>query len=236
MALQILSGIHPPELQVTFYSLDYVTGRCKLNHLEPDANIYLEKYLAGYPGLDFKKDVCNRLSYYYLIQGDLKKYHSYKSKVMTIGQEIRDRDQEAALESQSGIVPQVALLKARLLCDGGYFDEALAIMKSIDPEQLTEKSHQLEYHYRLGRILQLSGKPEKAIPELTFAYDEGKSEPYTYATRAAFFLGRIYEDRKDYAQSNDWYERSIDAFSPAHTTEGVKDAAEKGEKRIKGKF
>ncbi len=236
LALKLLAEIHQDRLQVEFYSLFYMTGRCKLNHLEQDANIYLEHYLENYPGLDYKKDACNRLSFYYLIQGDGKRSDEYRARVALVGQGLRDRDQEAILESTPGIVMHAGLLKARLLCDGGYFEEALGVMKSIDRAQLDEVAYRLEYHYRMGRILQLGGNPEKAIPELSGAFEEGKSLPYTFATRSALFLGKIYEEKNDYRNAADWYERCVDTYSSSHTTEGVKDMAEKGLKSVKGKF
>ena len=236
LALRLLGEIHQEEIQVHFYSLDYITGRCKLNHLEKDADVPFKKYLDTYPGLDYKKDICNRLSYYYLLQGNTAKYEEYRAKVAQVGQDLRDRDQEAILESQSALMPHVGLLKARLLCDGGYFGEADSILESIDPSRLAEKSYQLEYHYRMGRIEQLSGNADEAIIELTRCYNEGKDSPYTFATRAAFNLGKIYEEKQDYQNALLWNERCVDVFSSSHTTEGVSDSAEKGIKRAKAKF
>jgi len=236
ITLEILSEIHQDDLEVSFYALPYATGRCKLNHLEKDAKIYLEAFLEDYTLDDYKKAACNRLSYAYLLEGDLAKYEEYRVMVATIGQTLRDRDQEAVLESSDPLIPHTGLLKARLLCDGGYFEDAMGIMNSIDPFKLTEKAYRLEYHYRMGRIYQLSRQPDKAIPELIKTFDDGKSSPYTFATRAALNLGKIYEDKKDYALASQWYNSCIEVFSETHTTEGVKDSAEKGMKRVRVKF
>jgi hypothetical protein len=236
LALRLLSEIYQEDLQTTFYGLDYLIGRCKQNHLENEAEIFLKKYLDSYPGLDYKKDACNRLSYYYLLKGDDEKYQEYKAMVATVGQDLRDRDQEAILESQSAILPHIGLLKARLLCDGGYFAEADSIIRSIDLKRLSEESYKLEYNYRMGRILQLNGHPDEAVQYLVKSYNEGISLPFTFATRAALSLGKIYEEKQDYPNAVLWYERCVDVFSSTHTTEGVKDSAEKGEKRAKAKF
>jgi hypothetical protein len=236
LALKLLGEIHQADLQIPFYSLNYLTGRCQLNHLEQDARLYIERYLEDYPGLDYKKDACNRLFYYHLIHGDTGTAGKYRSMIQQVGSDLRDRDQEAILESRSAIVPDVRLLKARLLCDGGYFAEADSILETVDPRDLPEISHRLEYDYRKGRILQLSGHPEEAISFLTKSYHDGSQLPYTFATRAAFSLGKIYEDMQDYPDAVRWYGRCLDVYSSSHTTEGVKDSAEKGMKRAKGKF
>jgi tetratricopeptide (TPR) repeat protein len=233
LAIQVLDEINEADLQVQFYSLNYLKGRCKLNHLEEDASIYLEKYLNDFPGSDYNKDVCNRLSFFYLLHGDEQKYREFREKIPSIGSDLRDRDQEALLEYKSGIEPHVGLLKARLLCDGGYFEEAGAVMKSMDPVLLAEKVFQLEYYYRLGRILQLSGHPDEAIPYLNKTFNDGKSVPFTFATRSALYLGKLYEEKKDYRAAYEWYGKCVEIFSDSHTTEGVKDMAVKGQKRVK---
>jgi tetratricopeptide (TPR) repeat protein len=235
VALSILSGIDKNELQVGFYALPYATGRCRLNHLEPDAKVYLLDFIENYEVLDYKKAACNRLSYSYFLEGNMEKYEEYKAKVFTIGQTLRDRDQEAVLESSDPLLPHADLLRARFLCDGGYFDEALGIVNTIRPETLSERAYRLEYHYRKGRILQLSGKPDQAIPELTRAYEDGKTDLTTFATRSALNLGKIYEDRKEYALAVQWYERCLQTFSQKHTTQGVEESASKSLKRIKSK-
>lgn len=236
LALTLLPQIYKNGLQINFYGLDYMTGRAKLNHLEPDANIYFERFLNTYPGEDYRKDVCNRLSYFYLLRGNIEKYKEYNEMVSTVGADLRDNDMEALLESTTGIVPDPRLLKARLLCDGGYFTEAMAVIRSIDVSQLKEEAYKVEYHYRTGRILQLSGKPDEAIPALTAAFNEGKELPYTFATRAALSLGRIYEGKKNYPAAAEWYRKCIEVYSSDNTADGVRDDAERGEKRAKGQF
>jgi tetratricopeptide (TPR) repeat protein len=235
LTLKMLADIHQKDLQVNFYALPYATGRCKLNHLELDAKDYLHKFLDDYSVQDYKKAACNRLSLCYLLEGNMQKYEEYRAKVLTVGQALRDRDNEAILESSEALVPHIGLLKARLLCDGGYFEDAMGIMKSINTVQFTEVAYRLEYHYRMGRILQLSGQPEKAIRELVKSYNDGKSSPYTFATRSALYLGKIYEDRSEFDSATQWYEKCIEVYSSVHTTEGVRDEAEKAIKRLKSK-
>lgn len=235
ISLKLLGGIDREALQVRFFGLDYLAGRCKLNHLEMDARVYFERYLKSYPGEDYKKDVCNRLSYCYLLMGDPEKYAHYRDLVPQVGQTLRDRDQEAELESQAGLTPHTGLLRARLLCDGGYVVSAMKVMDSIQPGRLEQVGYRLEYYYRLGRIHQLRGNTGEAISNLTKAYIDGKSEPFTYATRAAYQLARIHEDRKEYRLAYEWYLNSSAVYSTEHTAESVKTAAGKGAKRVKGK-
>jgi hypothetical protein len=235
LTIKLLSEIKLDKLQVSFYAIPYSLGRCKLNHLEKDAKLYLEDFLNDYSVLDYKKATCNRLSYCYLLEGNLQKYQEYRAKVATVGQDLRDRDQEAILESSEPLIPHIGLLKARLLCDGGYFTMADSVMNTINSVSLNQPAYQLEYFYRKGRIFQFTGQPELAIKEFTQAYYLGKALPSTYATRSALQLGVIYEGMKDYRSASDWYAKCIEVYSDSYTTAGVKDSAEKGEKRVRGK-
>jgi len=236
LTIKLLSEIHKDELQVNFYALPYGMGRAKLNHLEKDARFYLEAFLNDYTVLDYKKAACNRISYCYLIEGNLQKYEEFRAKVLTVGQELRDRDREALLESSSSLIPHTGLLKARLLCDGGYFYQADSIMQSINPELLDQTAYQLEYYYRKGRIFQLTGKANPAIDEFSTAFFQGRSLPFTFATRSALQLGIIYEEMKNYSLALQWYNRCLESYSSFHTAEGVEQTAEKGRDRMKKKI
>ncbi len=70
-AIELMDSIRESKTEIPFYGLDYLYGRCKLNRLDKDANIYLTEFLVDYPGNDYKKDICNRLSYYYLLNDDV---------------------------------------------------------------------------------------------------------------------------------------------------------------------
>jgi hypothetical protein len=233
LALSLLSDIRREDLQVNFYHLDYITGRCKLNHLEPDAEVYLRKYLDEFPGLDYKKDVCNRLSFHFLVHGDMERYREYREMTGRVGQELRDRDQEAVLESRTGCDPHPGLLRARLLCDGGYFDEAMQVLLAITPDEMNKPAYRLEFLYRKGRVLQLSGRQDEAVRELTACYDQGQKLPYTFACRSALYMGKIFEERKDFAQARVWYEKCVGVYSTSHTTEGIREMASRALKRLK---
>jgi hypothetical protein len=57
------------------------------------------------------------------------------------------------LASTRGEIPNILLLKARLLFDGGYYRKALNLLISNrDKLESLSIEQQTEYHYRLGRI------------------------------------------------------------------------------------
>jgi len=236
LALRKLFEIDRGRLQVPFYTLDYVTGRCMLNRMEKGANRPLERYLGDYPGEDFKKDACMRLAYYYFLEGDMIHFEKYRAMAAASGQQLRERDQEAMKESESATLPHAGLLEARLLFDGGYFQQADSVMNAIPLYTLNLLQYKLEYSYRQGRIDQFLGRTDRAREELEKAYHSGKDHPYTFACRAALQLGGMYEDREDFSDALYWYNECLKYYDDDHTVSSVEDKAEKGKKRVMGRL
>ncbi len=233
LALELLSSMENEHYQVPFYGIDYLLGRCKLNRLDPDAGILLAKFLNEAPGQDYKKDICNRLSYFYLINRDTAKYREYKARVSQVGSDLRDRDREAILESERDYTPSVTLLKARFLFDGGYYDLAETIIETIPVSELSIKPCKLEYLYRKGRIYQEKGDVQQAVDYLKATLSSGEDDPYPFATLAAYQLGMIYEKQNDYPKALEYFEKCLDIFDSDYTVESIENQAEKGMDRVK---
>jgi tetratricopeptide (TPR) repeat protein len=233
LALEKLNELQGRQTEVPFYAMMYLKGRCMLNSLDMAAEQPLMDYIEEYPGEDFKKDACHRLSLLHLIQGDTTNYDVYRSMVHVIGNNLRDRDQEAMIESHSTIIPHAGLLKARFLFDGGYYGKADSVINSIPEETLVMLPYRLEYHYRVGRIYQKLEREGPAIASLRMAAMAGAGQPYTFATRAALQLAIIFEGQGDHEQALDWYRKCLEYYDAEHTPGGVADMAEKGVKRVK---
>ena len=73
-----------------------------------------------------------------------------------------DADKQALKDAKTGVWPNPLLLKARLLTDGGYTKEALAILQGKQA-LFTSPLDKLEYVYRIGRIYEDMGKDAEAI-------------------------------------------------------------------------
>jgi len=231
-ALEMLDSIAARNIEVNFHGMEYLKGRCKLNKLEPDADIYLLNYLNNYPGTDYKKDVCNRLSWHYRVHGNQANFLKYKNMVKEVGDDLRDRDREANLESELDYDLHINLLKARLLFDGGYYDLSAENLDMVTDKDLQILPYKLEYHYRWGRVLQRTGELDRAIAELKQTIELGKDEPYTFAARAALQLGLIYEEREQYELAAENFDLCRDIYDSDVTVDGVDNRAEKGLERV----
>jgi tetratricopeptide (TPR) repeat protein len=103
--------------------------------------------------------------------------------------------------------------------------------------KLTESSlnllpYKLEYHYRKGRIYQKTQNYGQAVTEYFTTLSMGKDENYSFATRAAFCLGEIYELQGNFAKAEQYYELCKDLYDSDHTEEGMLAKAERGIERV----
>ena len=79
----------------------------------------------------------------------------------TTGDQLVDEDKEAFSEALGGDPPNKLLLRARLLFDGGYYDEAQDVIAGKPIDSFPRYRDQLEVTYRLARILQRQGQKQK---------------------------------------------------------------------------
>jgi tetratricopeptide (TPR) repeat protein len=212
---------------------DLEMGYACLNHLDPEAMEYFKRWLVRFKGKFYVKDVLQKLSWYYYLQGDTARADSCRREVMVRGTAASDADRQALKEARGGRWPNRVLLKARLLDDGGYFAEALQVLQAIDPAELRDLAERCEYTYRLGRIFDGLGRNDDAIEAYQAAIRLGEHLREYYAARAALQAGYIYEQRGDKAKAIGLYEKCISM--PDHDYKNSLDQrAKAGIARCKG--
>lgn len=180
-----------------YYNLpiwDYEMGFIKLDHLETQEAInYFESYLAKFKGNFYLKDTYLKLSWCYYLEGNIKAAEAARMNILKKGTTDTDADKQALKDAKSGVWPNTLLLKARVLSDGGYFQEALSLLNGKNINSFTLEQEKLEYEYRLGRIYDDLNKNEDAIQYYTAAINIGLTSKEYYAARAAVQIGEIYE-------------------------------------------
>jgi hypothetical protein len=190
-----------------FYYLDYITGVAKLNRLDFDCYKYFTSFLTNFKGQNYIKAAWQKLAWYYLINNSTTKYNEKMGYALTLGNALIDEDNQALSDAKSKIVPNIRLLKARLLCDGGYYEVALDTLTKLGPEDycVSTKDY-LEYTYRMGRIYDEWGNDTKAIPFYELTIKNGSAFTYYFAANSALHLGLIYENLKDVVKAKYYYE------------------------------
>ena len=96
-----------------FYYIDYLLGMCKMNRLDADANVPMERFVKEFQGRNYLKDAYQKLAWFYLLKQDDNKYKYYIAYCKTFGSELTDSDKQAKAEEESGVTPNPFLLKVR---------------------------------------------------------------------------------------------------------------------------
>ncbi len=232
-AILNLQEYHAEGEEFPFYYLDYLTGLNKLNRLDPDADLYFIRYLKNFRGRNYIKSCYQKLAWTFLLKGNISKYEEYIGKALTRGKLLIDNDMQANREARSGEQPNIILLKARLLSDGGYTDRAIHLLldQSVKNIIRTQKDL-LEYDYRLGRIYQESGNHNEALKYFGITILNGAGQSWYFAENAALQSGFIYEQDKDYSNASRCYRLCLSMKNTEYKN-SLDQKARLGLKRIK---
>ncbi|HQV01603.1 MAG TPA: hypothetical protein PLO59_10610, partial [Bacteroidia bacterium] len=190
--LHILEDFVPPSDATTLHYLQYLKGMAKTNKLDYSAIDNYKQYIKAYQGLKFKKSACQRIAWLHLIKGDTAQYWQNISQVLQVGSSFTDEDKQAQAEAETKVIPNITLLKARLLFDGGYYFKSL--------EQLSQKpathnvKDNIEAIYRTARNFDKLKQYEKAKTFYNKTISIGDKTTYYFAASAALCLGQMFEE------------------------------------------
>ncbi len=207
-AITTLAGRPTGQQYQPFPYLDYLMGIAKLNKLDLSAAGYFNRFLQSNKGVNYIKDTYLHLAWIELISGDTKGYAQYATKVKEAGYTLNERDKQSMNEIADG-QPNVGLLKARLLFDGGYYTKSLEILSGIKEADLKQIKDRTEYFYRLGRNNEELGKTDVALENYQKAVTYGKGLKAYFAANSALFMGKIYLKKRSYGQAKASFNTAI---------------------------
>jgi len=189
---------------------DLEMGYAKINHLEPDAAIYLERFISQFKGKFYIKDILQKLSWFYYLQGNLQKAKVYRQLIIKKGSLDTEADKQAWKDAKNDKWPNALLLKSRLLNDGGYYKEALQMLEGKSSSDFSLPEEKLELAYRLGRLYDALERKDEAIAAYLTTIKLGQQRKEYFAARAALQIGYIYEKRNDKPAAIAYFEKVID--------------------------
>lgn len=209
-ALQALSDTSSQAGTYPFYFLNYKTGLARLRKLDYSAaERELQKFITHFHGINYLRSACQNVAWIYLLKGDQKKYSDYINLCRRIGNDFVDEDKDATNEATEKEIPNLLLLRARLLFDGGYYQQSLAIIAGKSAENFPRFKDQLEVSYRFARILHKLNQVDKAIAYFEQTLKNGSETKYYFAANSALLLGTIYEERNDFEKAKIYYTKCL---------------------------
>ena len=189
---------------------DYELAFVKIHHLEiDDATKYFQSFIKNFKGKFYLKDTYEKLAWCYYLQGNMSAAQNAMHQVLSKGSTETDADKQALQDAKSGIFPNVILLKTRLLSDGGYNHEALAMLAGKSTNDFSSDADKLEFSYRLGRIYDDLNRSEDAVQAYLTTIKLGEKRAEYYASRAALQIGNIYENQQKKTLAIAFYQKCL---------------------------
>jgi len=219
-------------LQVSIW--DFEMGFTKLYHLEtPEAARYLESFLNSFKGKFYVKDAYQKLSWCYYLQGNMAAAEEARKKILQKGATDSDADKQALKDAKSGKWPNMVLLKARLLSDGGYSTDAATLLQGKTESDFSKEEEKLEFAYRMARIFDDLGRDEEAIQYYLTTMRLGENRKEYFAARAALQTGQLYERKGQKATAITYYRKCLDMDDHEYKN-SLDQRAKSGMARCKG--
>lgn len=215
-----------------FDYLDYQYGLSLLRALDPRAKTSLEKFVNNFNGRHFIKEAYQKLAWSELVfQNDTSKYFEYLSDVEIHGDDLVDDDKQALYESKKNEVPNIALLKARLLFDGGYYSKSIEILNEEKEILNVGTPEFVECEYRLGRAYQMIDDYDKAKYFFLKVIDSHVKDKSYYDCNAALQLGLMEEGRTNYTMAIEYYQTCL-SINPTSYKQSLHQKAKSGLLRL----
>ncbi len=228
--------------QHTMYPVfDYQQGIAMMAKADTNAIYYLNRYLKHNRSELYVKDVWQKMALLWYVNDNENKAKYCRLQILGAGSTRIDADRQAQRFATSAVWPHKTLLRARMLIDGGYYEQALALLQQTSALQLKNVADKAEYYFRLGRVyeemahLPMGTKLYKdALVAYNKAMTEGAGRQEQFAARAALHTGKIYEALQMDKEAVAMYSRCINM--PEHDFQNsIDQQAKAGMNRIEWK-
>ncbi len=187
---------------------NYMMGKTLLRKLDENAGLYISRFLKHLRREEYFREMTYQMALFHLINGDRKKYDELCELVIRKGTDINERDREALYDASLDYEPDIRLVKARLLIDGGYPERFEKMIGKFEAHPQNALPYRLEYDFLKGRYAKATGDNTKAIVFFKRVIENGRKNDYYFACAAALELGRIYEAEGHYNTAADFYKQS----------------------------
>lgn len=168
-----------------------------------------QKFIREYKSRSFKKDAYYKISLCYYLLGDLVNATKNYETARVTGRTSSEPDKYAnAMLSEPGF-PNAKILKIRFYTDGGYYAEALGMIRTVTPADLVKEKDAAEFTYRKGRLAHKTKEIAHAKNLYLQTIDQTGDRPWYFAPNAALQLGYIYQSQGDIVMARKYFEKAL---------------------------
>ena len=232
-ALRLLTQRPRDAASFPFYFLDFMEGNARMNSLDTLSLTNYYYFLSHFKGEHYVKSAWQKVGWMRFITGDTLGYRQAMIKLLGIGNTEVEEDKQAEREAELKQLPNLVMLRARVLFDGGYYERAEGeFLNRPSQSYLFNRKDLVEYPYRMGRIYHEWGKSDKALGYYRLAIQRGKNDQWYFAAAAALQMGLIYENKGEYARADSAYHVCLEC-KPADYKNSLSQKAKAGISRVK---
>jgi len=211
--------------------IDLLLGEALINSLDSSACSPLERFTQKYEGSNYRHYGWHKLSWSYALTGKWEDYRQARQEVLQSGEAYLDADRQALKDAMDTLPLNIELLKARVLYDGGYYEDALEQLENNYSLELPNLRDSIEYVYRLARIYDRLENYPLAIKNYEKALNSGSDETWYYAPNAALHLGLIHEAGGETEKAIRYYQKCLKINKSAYK-KSIDYKARRGIRRI----
>ncbi len=230
-AIEILSHRPHSPHYYPFPYLDFMLGVCKQRKLDPVATVYLRSFVEQKRTGNFIKEAYQKLAWEGALQDNPYEYKLQLDNVKQFGNDVVGSDKNALREAHLQQQPNPELLKARLLYDGGYYDEAAEMIAQVNETKLLSEQV-IELPYRAARIASARNKYEEAKRLYRQTIAIGRDSPAYFACKSAVELGKIAEKEGNDREAEGQYKLAMQ-LKPSEYGPGLHQQAKAGLARLR---
>jgi len=227
------SRIEDPETFPMPY-LHFIRGSAMLFDLDAGSEKYFNRYIETFKGQNFIRAARQKIAWSNFISGDTAGYFDQLRQIRQAGNDFTDEDKHAMKEAELNEMPNLYLLRSRLLFDGGYYQRSLLSLSGKKIQDYPRLKDQLELTYRMGRIYDKTGQKDKAKGYYESTYENGRLQTWYYAANAALNLAMIYEEEGNAEQAMNYYKKCL-ALRNHEYQNSIDQKAEAGVNRLEKK-
>ena len=193
VALQVLNDMKATQEYSQFPIFDYEMACALQMKLDDNAIPYFQRFIQRFRGKLFLKDAWQRMALHYYMRNDIKQATIARDKIKQTGSMQVDADKQAQRFAENTDWPDITLLQARLLIDGGYYTRALSLLSPKKENDFHDISNKIEYNFRSGRIYDELGQYDNAVLYYKRTIAIGRERKEYFAARAALQMGLMME-------------------------------------------
>jgi len=210
MAMIILEKLKSRFGGLTIFYADYLLGEVYLHQGNYQKSIQAYRsFIQTYKGSNYIKDAYYKIGIGYWLLNLPDQAQINFDLARKNGKEATEADKYAARSLTEHDFSNIKLTKARYSTDGGYYDEAIRLLKSIKKEELSSTRDLTEYNYRFARLHHKLNQLTEAKKFYLQTIDLAGSEGWYFAPNACLQLGYIFRDEGNVTYAQKYFTQAM---------------------------